>query len=394
MGNNFSGQRPLLENPIREDSAPLGAPPTIPCGPVAGDNSRKKLKRASVVLDHRIELTDEELKVARAQYLHIQKTIRREAGFKLLERHWSKTVGDMVWGAPECIRSATLTDFWKQIFKTQADGQIFETIAEQEKPLRKRPRYASERITSEVERGRQAPCDTGAFFGHDTTQAVNLESPQNFDRLRSSEEPGQGRHRPEVPSFFEDVNGGLEHGITSDASQRTSLFPWDGAAGSSTSGGAYSGTASMHPVELSLRASPWNSKDSSPMITSQILFQHRGSKVSPISRQDSSMILDSHESRVNIQDQAQAIESQLTDQNLLGLEKMSSNFFEYLKMQTYSLPSPQTSITFADIIPPSASTRHVAASAFYHCLVLATKDSLRLTQTDRSHSIIISIVNQ
>ncbi|EEB88292.1 hypothetical protein MPER_13951, partial [Moniliophthora perniciosa FA553] len=37
-------------------------------------------------------------------------------------------------------------------------------------------------------------------------------------------------------------------------------------------------------------------------------------------------------------------------------------------------------ISFDTIVPKATSTRHVAAAAFYHCLVLTTKDLLRVTQ--------------
>ena len=67
------------------------------------------------------------------------------------------------------------------------------------------------------------------------------------------------------------------------------------------------------------------------------------------------------------------------------------------------------SLTFETVVPRLTSTRHVAASAFYHCLgrlcsagmcntdmrtnvVLATKDLLRLKQKDAYGSLIISIV--
>jgi len=66
-------------------------------------------------------------------------------------------------------------------------------------------------------------------------------------------------------------------------------------------------------------------------------------------------------------------------------------------------------LTFETVVPRLTSTRHVAASAFYHCLgrlcsagmcdadmcmgaVLATKDLLRLKQKDAYGSLIISIV--
>jgi hypothetical protein len=39
-------------------------------------------------------------------------------------------------------------------------------------------------------------------------------------------------------------------------------------------------------------------------------------------------------------------------------------------MQARSLPSENANLTFDVVVPQSTSTRHVAASAFYHCLGL------------------------
>lgn len=92
-------------------------------------------------------------------------------------------------------------------------------------------------------------------------------------------------------------------------------------------------------------------------------------------------------------------------------------------MQLHSLPSATAHLTFDTVVPQLASTRHVAASAFYHCLgalmslmsflllglvkcvsseevnglctfdlVLATKDLLRLQQIEPYGQVIIAII--
>lgn len=77
-------------------------------------------------------------------------------------------------------------------------------------------------------------------------------------------------------------------------------------------------------------------------------------------------------------------ESQMSDMNLITLEKNSFNFLEYVdnfllnvsfilgsrytRMQYQTLPATTRELTFDRIVPTSSSTRHVAATAFYHCL--------------------------
>ncbi|KXN90037.1 hypothetical protein AN958_05042, partial [Leucoagaricus sp. SymC.cos] len=59
------------------------------------------------------------------------------------------------------------------------------------------------------------------------------------------------------------------------------------------------------------------------------------------------------------------------------------------RMQHQANPSEE--LNFATIVPTVTSTRHVATAAFYHCLVLATKDLVRLEQREPYSSILISI---
>lgn len=54
--------------------------------------------------------------------------------------------------------------------------------------------------------------------------------------------------------------------------------------------------------------------------------------------------------------------------SLIRVLLLIHNYSRYAKMQSHSLPSSMTALTFDIIVPQSTSTRHVAASAFYHCL--------------------------
>lgn len=79
-------------------------------------------------------------------------------------------------------------------------------------------------------------------------------------------------------------------------------------------------------------------------------------------------------------------------------------------MQHRSLPSVEDRLSFDVVVPKMTSTRHVAAAAFYHCLgeqkflrsvvitlrffclVLATKDLIRLEQVGAYDPVLIKII--
>lgn len=75
----------------------------------------------------------------------------------------------------------------------------------------------------------------------------------------------------------------------------------------------------------------------------------------------------------------------------MTLERNSFNFLEYAKMQLNAFPSATASLKFNDVVPVEASTRHVTAAAFYHCLVLGTKNLLGVKQTEPYGDIELTI---
>ncbi|KIM85183.1 hypothetical protein PILCRDRAFT_817178 [Piloderma croceum F 1598] len=60
-------------------------------------------------------------------------------------------------------------------------------------------------------------------------------------------------------------------------------------------------------------------------------------------------------------------------------------------MQFQTLPDSSAFLTFADIVPNATSNPHVASAALYHCLVLGTKDLVRLNQLEAYGPISIII---
>ncbi|KAJ7244785.1 hypothetical protein B0H12DRAFT_802877 [Mycena haematopus] len=60
-------------------------------------------------------------------------------------------------------------------------------------------------------------------------------------------------------------------------------------------------------------------------------------------------------------------------------------------MQLQGLPNSVSELSFDAVVPMATSTRHVAAAAFYHCLVLATKDLLHVKQPEPYGALSITI---
>ena len=61
----------------------------------------RKIKKTRLILDSRIELTDNELKVARERYTEGQREIRDEIERKKLEKQNEKILEDIIWGVPQ-----------------------------------------------------------------------------------------------------------------------------------------------------------------------------------------------------------------------------------------------------------------------------------------------------
>ncbi|KAG5647975.1 hypothetical protein DXG03_007009 [Asterophora parasitica] len=83
----------------------------------------KKMKKMRLLLDARTELTDTELKAARAQYIEAQGLLKREIGQKKTEKNYGRTLEKRVWGVPNCIHAPALVDFWQESFKVQVEAR-------------------------------------------------------------------------------------------------------------------------------------------------------------------------------------------------------------------------------------------------------------------------------
>ncbi|KAG2366517.1 hypothetical protein BDR07DRAFT_1274033 [Suillus spraguei] len=353
----------------------------------------KKIKRARLLLDVRTELTDDELKAARLYYLETQNAIHRQLAQRNFEKDQDRLVDGLLWGIPEYMQARELVDFWLDHFKAKLDARsAFMTEPHDDSPPPKRRKTkTSAEITDVVEHvqiRRESPAsydgyDCPIFFSDGWGGADDAEPELN--NLRSSEEPGQARHAPRLMSVLGDEFG-LDI-VQNSLSQRSALFPWDNAGGSSSFSGAVllgrqsSDKISVDHAETRLRGSSLSRRGSSiPSQQGDILGGAGGFPASP------QIIDDDFVFNGN-----SVAESQLSEVNLATLERTSFNFLEYAKMQYKSLSGSARFLAFDDVVPRTTSTAHVAAAALYHCLVLGTKDLIQLRQEEAYRTIEIRI---
>ncbi|PCH33660.1 hypothetical protein WOLCODRAFT_147744 [Wolfiporia cocos MD-104 SS10] len=369
--------------------------------------AQRQAKRVRLLLDARTELTDEELKAARANYVEGQDSLRREIDQKKFEKESGKIIEQMIWGVPHGLQAPVLIDFWLENFRVQVEAQA--GTPPDQRPTKRRkisdggvqaePAFGDAYAQVDAGQFEGAGADTGFMFGindfnvNDTAQDGPPYEPDS--RLRSSEEPGLARRASRPPSVFGsqfDIPGAGQEFLS--GSQRSALFPWDNAGAgvsSSVQGGTFDfgreGSATRRSIDRAstkLRGSSISSRRESPLPGGRILDSPAGFGVR------NSPLGDGFEFDVPGEDSVLA-ESQQSDLNLLTLERNSYNFLEYAKMQLKTFPSTTSTLTFDDVVPKAASTPHVAAAAFYHCLVLATKDLVNVAQEEPYGTLRITV---
>ncbi|KAJ8702579.1 R8 protein [Pleurotus ostreatus] len=86
-------------------------------------NKMKKPKKTRLLLDARTELTDEELKTARAEYLRGQYALKQELELKKAEKDGMKLVEDTLWGSAPWNPSSFLDRFLAGEFQGSGGGK-------------------------------------------------------------------------------------------------------------------------------------------------------------------------------------------------------------------------------------------------------------------------------
>ncbi|KIJ68466.1 hypothetical protein HYDPIDRAFT_24739 [Hydnomerulius pinastri MD-312] len=391
---------------------PSSPPQAEPGTPQANDeqvaqvnnaNPPRKTKRTRLLLDARTELTDEELKAARAHYLEEQNAIRRALKLKRLEREYTGSINNLLWDVPGNVQAKELVDFWVDHFRAQVDARSASfSEPEDELPLRKRRKIkadapkshkddsdgsprADERLVDDVPiapRGDDG-MDIDFNYGGDGNWGGVDDYTPDAKNLRSSEEPGQARRASRPPSAFGE-NLGIDVVQESLNSQRSALFPWDNAGNSSSVSG--------HAIGFRLRSSDRMTVDHADAKLRGSSLSRRGSSLpsahgslqagigSPAVVLRGSQLDDDF--AFEVPGDNSMLVSQQSEANLMTLEKNSFNFLEYTRMQYRSLSGTSQYLAFDDMVPKATSTAHVAAAAVYHCLVLGTKDLIQLNQEE------------
>ncbi|KAI9512602.1 Rec8 like protein-domain-containing protein, partial [Russula earlei] len=399
MGMEVADPRSLVVDEAREKSVPMGKAQSAP----------RKSKRIRLQFDRRIELTDEELKAARAQYVEGQECLRREIEERKLEKEGARLISEMLYGVPPILKAPGLVDFWMDNFKVligaRSGGLDIETTGilpiKRPRPVKSPAQIAEELFETE-----------NIYETHDVNVGMinNLEGyegPREFDttRQRSSEEPGQARHASigSVPtgSAF-NLGRNLEIG---SGSQKSSLFPWDNARLSS----------SVAAVPFDMGSERFSIGNDDIRLKDASVGRSSGREGSLILSQGNSgpgtfgfsprtfgkmgpHIDDTFEFDVPGGSAMQGDQPGM-ESDLVTLERNSFNFLEYVKMQLQTVRRPSEGLSFERIAPRETSTPHVAAAAFYHCLgelmtlcrhywgeverpplVLATKGVMRVNQ--------------
>lgn len=251
MSAEMPPQSPGLQSPM----ALTPTPPWITSGDVAGNMAvertaenpiasgetelvPRRFKRVRLQLDARTELTDEELKTARARYVEGQEVIRRSIEDKKLEKEGAHLISQMLYGVPQILKAPTLVDFWTDNFKVlvEARSGAFHIKTTGELP----PRYR--RNSESPGKMQEGSPERNQVYEVDAEMIDDLgdQEPRAFDEghQRSSEEPGQARHAS-IGSF--PTGSAFELGRNVEVktnSQKSSLFPWDDAGLSSSAAGA------------------------------------------------------------------------------------------------------------------------------------------------------------
>ncbi|KAI0778213.1 Rec8 like protein-domain-containing protein [Trametes elegans] len=358
-----------------------------------GKSAQRKPKRVRLLLDARTELTDDELKMARANYVQEQEQLKREIAQKKLAKESGKLIEEMIYGAPKGVEAPVLIDFWLENFKLQVKARSGELHIEvQGEPPRKRRRISDAAGAGEnphdvsplphaddhrMDVDQDLGLDLGAGDFPDYQHELNLDS-----RMRSSEEPGQARRGSRPPSalgshFDFDLRPPQD---TVSASQRSAFFPWDHAGPSSSVAGALYDLGDGSDVFSARRPSSRRGHSVGSKRES-FLFPVGGSvPPSPGALGLRTSGIGAEDFQFNVPEEEVNEESQQS--NVLTLERNSFNFLEYAKMQLRAFPYENAELTFDDVVPKATTTRRVAAAAFYHCLVLSTKNLMSVRQEE------------
>ncbi|KAJ1311407.1 hypothetical protein OPQ81_009897 [Rhizoctonia solani] len=289
-----------------------------------------------------------------------QRKLRIEVELRRQERDTARVIDVWMEGVPYGFNCPALEGWIKQSFKSLTEDRADRRKRDENDgfaapPLPKRRREETPSQAPEIGRNDGT---TMINFGDEYDWAMGGLGSEI--RRGSSVERGMNpsRRASQAPEDF-------------NISQRSGLLPWDNIGISSSTNGD---------------AGPLNFPEKNEHVTVRLRSRsHSGrrSSVGP-SRLSASPGrfgpgLEAFGS--DVFELVNAVEEQPA-QTEVTLERNSFKFLEYARMQTRALSDPSSGVMFSSIAPKESSTAHVAAAAFYHTLVLATKSAVRVKQTE------------
>ncbi|KAF8582712.1 hypothetical protein K439DRAFT_1509657 [Ramaria rubella] len=237
----------------------------------SGVKHPKPRKRVTLV-DPRTELTDEELKFQRDNYLKEMTRLRREAHKKKEQREGKRRFEQELWDPPRHFAAPELVELWNQrvTYPVKAREAEYKKEIEELQRLPKKRRIDEKKSCELDEENINHEPDVNAIqddAGFDFVPNVIIDNTGEFDGdwggmeasnegppdqgdfysggRPSSDDPGQARRAPSrPPSLPSSLLGRTAFNFSQGDPVSNSIFPWDNA-GASSSGAALDGSIGL-----------------------------------------------------------------------------------------------------------------------------------------------------
>ncbi|KAG9098380.1 hypothetical protein FRC06_006467 [Ceratobasidium sp. 370] len=346
---------------------------------------KKPRKEKGVVQDKRTELREDELTVD--NYVKEQKRLRIEVELRRQERDAARVIDVWMEGVPYGFNCPALDDWFKQSFKALVNENSHRRKRDEDDVFAAPPLPAKRRREETPSQGPEIGRRVGTpmNFGDEYNWGgdMNLGADLGIPRGSSVEVIEVGMHASRAASQARD---------DVDVSQRSSLLPWDNMGVSSSTNG------DAGPVNLP-------GLEGDRMKVDHVTVKLRGSSRSRRESSAAPSRLSASPGRFGpgleaFGDDAfefPATAEERPSQMEVTMERNSFKFFEYafhvplnqvdimkchryVRMQERAQADSSEGVMFSDIVPVESCTVHVAATAFYHTLVLATKSAVRVRQ--------------
>ncbi|PVF94566.1 hypothetical protein CPB86DRAFT_765649 [Serendipita vermifera] len=396
-----------MPSPQANISAPSDAPnvPEDVKEANIGSKTRRPKKAVRILLDPHTELTDAELRRARDNYLREQSKMREEITKQRFQKAAAESARELILNPPVIIESEVLRQFWADSMLAHLDvktGVITLLSASPQKRARKRRRVNrfESPIGMEVEMldegnlvmETEMGADMDGGFQNDQGDWMEQEDPRlpfnlSTGVVRSSEEPELPRRAPSQVPSIRSIEIPRDY-VVEEGTQHSGLFPWDNAAPSSSNNEGIFGSIANSRSDRNI--SEHDIADTNIELRS-LSGSRRGSF--SLSQQGGPLVLpgdlpDNSIEDYRLPDPDEHVETQQSDVAPETLERNALNFLVFMRIQQNTKET--SSVTLDDMVGPVRTLR-VASSAFYCCLVLATKNLLRVKQDEAFGTITLEL---